>query len=82
MASQQAMRYRTLGQTGLRVSNISLGCAPLGNVYGDLDLDKSKVTTLFPSTTFTIERRSLRKHLKPTAEHTAIFAASKKNVLP
>jgi len=28
---------------GLRVSAISLGCAPLGNVYGDLKLDQSKV---------------------------------------
>ena len=40
--SQNAMKYRTLGKTGLKVSTLSLGCAPLGNVYGDLDLDKCK----------------------------------------
>lgn len=30
------MKYRTLGKTGLEVSILGFGCAPLGNEYGDL----------------------------------------------
>lgn len=30
------MRYRALGKTGLQVSVMGFGCAPLGNEYGDL----------------------------------------------
>ena len=31
------MRYRTLGETGLRVSEIGFGAAPLGDEYGQAD---------------------------------------------
>jgi L-galactose dehydrogenase len=31
------MNYRALGRTGLQVSELSFGCAPLGNEYGGLD---------------------------------------------
>ncbi|MGB0388851.1 MAG: aldo/keto reductase [Ardenticatenaceae bacterium] len=31
------MIYNTLGKTGLQVSKMGFGCAPLGNEYGDLD---------------------------------------------
>ena len=30
------MKYNTLGKTGMKVSRIGFGCAPLGNEYGDL----------------------------------------------
>ena len=30
------MEYNNLGKTGLRVSKMGFGCAPLGNVYGDI----------------------------------------------
>jgi L-galactose dehydrogenase len=30
------MNYTTLGKTGLKVSRLGFGCAPLGNEYGDL----------------------------------------------
>ena len=36
------MIYNTLGKTGLQVSKMGFGCAPLGNEYGDLD--KSEAT--------------------------------------
>ncbi|MEM7798707.1 MAG: aldo/keto reductase [Chloroflexota bacterium] len=32
------MIYNELGQTGLKVTKVSLGCASLGNEYGDLEL--------------------------------------------
>ena len=41
-SSTKKMTYRQLGDTGLRVSTVSLGCAPLGNVYGDLTDDEAK----------------------------------------
>ncbi len=31
------MNYRALGNTGLQVSELSFGCAPLGNEYGELE---------------------------------------------
>jgi L-galactose dehydrogenase len=31
------MKYRVLGKTRLRVSEVGFGCAPLGNQYGDID---------------------------------------------
>ncbi|MCB0015845.1 MAG: aldo/keto reductase, partial [Anaerolineales bacterium] len=31
------MQYTILGKTGMKVSKIGFGCAPLGNEYGDLD---------------------------------------------
>jgi len=31
------MKYRALGKTGLTVSEVGFGCAPLGNQYGDID---------------------------------------------
>ena len=31
------MIYNTLGKTGLQVSQMGFGCAPLGNEYGELD---------------------------------------------
>lgn len=31
------MIYNTLGKTGLQVSKMGFGCAPLGNEYGALD---------------------------------------------
>jgi L-galactose dehydrogenase len=31
------MIYQTLGKTGLKVSKMGFGCAPLGNQYGDVD---------------------------------------------
>ena len=31
------MQYIILGKTGMKVSKIGFGCAPLGNEYGDLD---------------------------------------------
>lgn len=34
------MQYRTLGKTGLRVSQMGFGCAPLGNEYGALSDDE------------------------------------------
>jgi L-galactose dehydrogenase len=36
------MNYRTLGKTGLQVSTVGFGCAPLGNQYGGLD-DKAAI---------------------------------------
>lgn len=33
----QMMRYRTLGDTGMRLSIISLGGSGYGKVYGDYD---------------------------------------------
>jgi len=38
----QGMKYRRLGATGLNVSTVSLGCAPLGNVYGDISSEESQ----------------------------------------
>ena len=41
------MEYRSLGNTGLRVSALSLGCAPLGNVYGDLSIsDREQIVRM------------------------------------
>ena len=39
LSSQSAMKYRQLGSTNLRVSALSLGCAPLGGVYGGMSQD-------------------------------------------
>lgn len=38
------MRFRTLGNTGLNVSIIGFGAAPLGNVYGDITVERSNAT--------------------------------------
>jgi L-galactose dehydrogenase len=38
-AMKSAMKYRQLGSTNLRVSALSLGCAPLGGVYGGMSQD-------------------------------------------
>ena len=35
------MIYQTLGQTGLQVSRMGFGCAPLGNEYGDIGNDEA-----------------------------------------
>ena len=40
--SRAQMKYRSLGTTGLQVSTLSLGCAPLGNVYGDISAQESE----------------------------------------
>ena len=34
------MQYRSLGRTGLSVSTIGFGASPLGNVFGDVELDE------------------------------------------
>lgn len=34
------MNYRILGNTGLKVSTVGFGCAPLGNEYGDADIQE------------------------------------------
>jgi len=39
LATQSAVKYRPLGSTNLKVSSLSLGCAPLGGVYGGLSQD-------------------------------------------
>ena len=31
------MEYRTLGKTGLSISTLAFGGAPLGNIFGELD---------------------------------------------
>jgi len=36
------MEYRVLGRTGLRLSAIGFGAAPLGNEYGNLDVSEGK----------------------------------------
>ena len=36
------MPTAALGATGLNVSRVSLGCAPLGGVYGGMDLPKAQ----------------------------------------
>lgn len=38
----RALKYRTLGRTGLRVSAVSMGAAGLGNVYGTLPSGEAK----------------------------------------
>jgi L-galactose dehydrogenase len=38
------MEYRCLGKTGLRVSALSLGAAPLGGLYGDVQQDEGART--------------------------------------
>ena len=40
--SRAQMKYRSLGTTGLQVSTLSLGCAPLGNVYGNISAQESE----------------------------------------
>ena len=35
------MKYNMLGKTGMKVSSIGFGCAPLGNEYGDLDTQEA-----------------------------------------
>ena len=39
LATQSAVKYRPLGSTNLKVSSLSLGCAPLGGVYGGMSQD-------------------------------------------
>ena len=34
------MQYRSLGKTGLSLSTIGFGSSPLGNVFGDVELDE------------------------------------------
>ena len=51
----KAMRYRTLGDTGMRLSIISLGGSGYGKVYGDYDevvMQRSLRYWLCPSCAF------------------------------
>ena len=46
VAPSSAMRYRTLGATDMRVSVLSLGCAGLGGVYGDVNQSQANELVL------------------------------------
>jgi aryl-alcohol dehydrogenase-like predicted oxidoreductase len=42
--SNKKLKYRKLGNTGMIVSHIGLGCGPMGGIYGNLQEDEAMLT--------------------------------------